>query len=87
MTLSTWLTFLTVCCLGAMSPGPSVVVVLKQTVGNGRCHGFATSWFHAAGIFLWAVATVSGLAVVVESLETLFKTITLCGGPIWRGLV
>ena len=62
-----------------MSPGPSVAVVLKQTVGNGRGHGFAASWFHAAGIFLWAFTTVSGLAVVVESSEILFNAITLCG--------
>jgi threonine/homoserine/homoserine lactone efflux protein len=88
MTLSAWLTFLTICCLGAMSPGPSVAVVLKQTVGNGRGHGFAASWFHAAGIFLWAFATVSGLAVVVESSEILFNAITLCGAAYlaWIGV-
>ena len=88
MTLSAWLTFLTICCLGAMSPGPSVAVVLKQTVGNGRGHGFAASWFHAAGIFLWAFATVSGLAVVVESSEILFNAITVCGAAYlaWIGV-
>lgn len=88
MTLTTWFTFLTICCLGAMSPGPSVAVVLKQTVGNGRGHGLATSWFHAAGIFLWALATVSGLAVVVESSETLFNAITWCGAAYlaWVGV-
>ena len=88
MTLSTWLTFLTICCLGAMSPGPSVAVVMKQTVGNGRGHGFAASWFHAAGIFLWAFATVSGLSVVVASSETLFNTITFCGAAYlaWIGV-
>ena len=88
MTLTTWLTFLTICCLGAMSPGPSVAVVLKQTVGNGRGHGLAASWFHVAGIFLWAFATVSGLAVVVESSETLFNAITWCGAAYlaWVGV-
>ncbi len=88
MTLTTWLTFLIICCLGAMSPGPSVAVVLKQTVGNGRGHGLAASWFHAAGIFLWALATVSGLAVVVESSETLFNAITWCGAAYlaWIGV-
>ena len=88
MTLSTWLTFLTICCLGAMSPGPSVAVVLKQTVGNGRGHGFAASWFHAAGIFLWAFATVSGLAVVFENSEILFNAITSCGAAYlaWIGV-
>lgn len=88
MTLTTWLTFLTICCLGAMSPGPSVAVILQQTVGNGRGHGLAASWFHAAGIFLWAFATVAGLAVVVENSETLFNAITWCGAAYlaWIGV-
>ena len=88
MTLTTWLTFLTICCLGAMSPGPSVAVVLKQTVSNGRGHGLAASWFHAAGIFLWATATVSGLAVIVANSETLFNIITWVGAAYlaWIGI-
>ena len=88
MTLTIWLTFLTICCLGAMSPGPSVAVVLKQTVSNGRGHGLAASWFHAAGIFLWAVATVSGLAVIVAKSETLFNIITWAGAAYlaWIGI-
>ena len=88
MALSTWLTFLTICCLGAMSPGPSVAVVLKQTMGNGRGHGLAASWCHAAGIFLWAFATVSGLAVLVESSVIVFNAITLCGAAylVWIGV-
>ena len=88
MTLTTWLTFLAICLLGAMSPGPSVAVVLKFTVNNGRAHGLAASWFHAAGIGLWAIATVSGLAVVVTRSETLFNLITWFGAAYlaWLGL-
>jgi len=71
-----------------MSPGPSVAVVLKVTVNNGRAHGLAASWFHAAGIGLWAIATVSGLAVVVTRSETLFNLITWFGAAYlaWLGL-
>jgi len=79
MTLTTWFTFLVICTLGAMSPGPSVAVVLKITVNNGRAHGLVASWFHAAGIGLWALATISGLAVVVARSETLFHLITWFG--------
>ncbi len=88
MTFATWLTFLAICTLGAMSPGPSVAVVLKFTVNNGRAHGLAASWFHAAGIGLWAMATVSGLAVVVTRSETLFHWITWFGAAYlaWLGV-
>ncbi len=88
MTFATWLTFLAICSLGAMSPGPSVAIILKITVNNGRAHGLAASWFHAAGIGLWAIATVSGLAVVVTRSETLFNLITWFGAAYlaWLGL-
>lgn len=88
MTLTTWFTFLAICCLGAMSPGPSVVVVLKQTISNGRGHGLAASWFHAAGICLWAIATVSGLAVIVANSASLFNIITWLGAAYlaWIGI-
>jgi threonine/homoserine/homoserine lactone efflux protein len=87
MTLTTWLTFLAICGLGTISPGPSVAVVLKFTVNNGRAHGLVASWCHAAGIGLWAFATVSGLAVVVTRSETLFHLIIWFGAAYlaWLG--
>lgn len=88
MTLTAWLSLLAVCCLGAMSPGPSLAVVLKQTVGNSRSHGLAASWFHAAGVGLWAFATISGLAILVEQSELAFKIITWLGAGYlaWIGV-
>lgn len=88
MTLTAWLSLLAICCLGAMSPGPSLAVVLKQTVGNSRRHGLAASWFHAAGVGLWAFATISGLAILVEQSELAFKIITWLGAGYlaWIGV-
>ena len=88
MTLTAWLSLLAICCLGAMSPGPSLAVVLKQTVANSRSHGLAASWFHAAGVGLWAFATISGLAILVAESETAFKVITWLGAAYlaWIGV-
>ena len=88
MTLTAWLSLLAICCLGAMSPGPSLAVVLKQTVGNSRRHGLAASWLHAAGVGLWAFATISGLAILVEQSEIAFKIITWLGAGYlaWIGV-
>lgn len=88
MTLATWLSFLAICCLGAMSPGPSLAVVLRQTVNNGRVHGVVASWFHAAGVGVWAIATVSGLAVVVANSHEVYVLITWAGAAYlaWLGV-
>ena len=50
MTLATWFSLLAICCLGAMSPGPSLAVVLRHTISNGRAHGMVTAISHAAGV-------------------------------------
>ena len=88
MTLTAWLSLLAICCLGAMSPGPSLAVVLKQTIGNSRSHGLAASWFHAAGVGLWAFATISGLAILVAESELAFRVITWLGAGYlaWIGV-
>ncbi|WP_428033890.1 LysE family translocator [Amphritea sp.] len=88
MTFAAWLSLFAVCCLGAMSPGPSLAVVLKQTVSNSRSHGLAASWFHAAGVGLWAFATISGLAILVAQSETAFRLITWLGAGYlaWTGV-
>ncbi|NQW01123.1 MAG: LysE family translocator [Rhodospirillales bacterium] len=88
MTLATWFSFLAICCLGAMSPGPSLAVVLRHTVNNGRGHGLAASWFHAAGVGVWAMATVSGLAVVIAQSPNVYIAITWAGAAYlaWLGI-
>lgn len=88
MTLTAWLSLLAICCLGAMSPGPSLAVVLKQTVSNSRSHGLAASWFHAAGVGLWAFATISGLAILVAESAFAFQLITWLGAGYlaWIGV-
>lgn len=88
MTIYTWLSLLAICCLGAVSPGPSLGVVLKQTLHNGRSHALVASWFHALGVGLWAFATVFGLAIVVTESAAIFNLITWCGAGylIWMGI-
>ncbi|TYL49249.1 LysE family translocator [Marinomonas sp. IMCC 4694] len=79
MTLSLWFSLFTVCLLGAMSPGPSLAIVLKHSLAGGRTNGLATSWAHAAGIGLYALVSLLGLAVVFHQLPLLFKAISYAG--------
>ncbi len=88
MTLTTWLSLVAICCLGAMSPGPSLAVVLRHTVSNGRAHGIATAISHALGVALWALLTVWGLAVLVVEWPLIYKLLTYAGAAylMWMGI-
>lgn len=79
MTLSIWFSLFTICLLGAMSPGPSLAMVMKHSLAGGRLNGLATSWAHAAGIGLYALISLLGLAVVFHQLPLLFKAISYAG--------
>ena len=57
MTLTLWLSLVTVCTLGTISPGPSLAVVLRHNLSNGRSHGILCALSHAAGVALWATLT------------------------------
>ena len=88
MTLTTWLSLVAIYCLGAMSPGPSLAVVLRHTISNGRAHGIATALSHAVGVALWALLTVWGLAVVVVEWPLMYKFLTYAGAAylMWMGI-
>jgi len=88
MTLATWFSLVAICCLGAMSPGPSLAVVLRHTISNGRAHGMATAVSHAAGVALWALFTVWGLAVLVVEWPLMYKLLTYAGAMylMWMGI-
>ena len=41
-----------VCAMGAISPGPSLVVVLRNTISGGRKQGVMTGIGHGVGLGL-----------------------------------
>lgn len=79
MTLSLWLSLFTICLLGAMSPGPSLITVTKHSLAGGKLNGFAASWAHAFGIGVYATISMLGLAVIFHQLPWLFKIISYAG--------
>lgn len=88
MSLTVWLSLVLVCMLGAMSPGPSLVVMAKHSLAGGRLHGIVASWAHALGVGLYACITLLGLAVVLQQSPTVFKIIAYAGAGylIWLGV-
>lgn len=80
MTLTIWLSLFTVCLLGAMSPGPSLVTVTKHSLAGGTTNGLAAAWAHAFGIGVYAFISMVGLAVIFHQLPWLFQVISYAGG-------
>ncbi|MBF9002973.1 MULTISPECIES: LysE family translocator [Vibrio] len=79
MTLTTWFSLFAIALLGAMSPGPSLAMVVKHSLAGGRSNGICTAWAHACGIGVYAFITMIGLAVVLQHSPLVFDTITYLG--------
>ena len=63
----------TVCLLGAISPGPSMVVVINNAIFKNRYHGILTSLGHGIGIGVYALFAVLGIAIIIKTNGTLFN--------------
>lgn len=88
MSLQLWLSLLAICALGAMSPGPSLAMVMQNTMGGGRLCGVVAGITHALGVGLYAGLTVLGLAAVIVHEPWLFRLVTWGGACYlaWMGV-
>jgi threonine/homoserine/homoserine lactone efflux protein len=88
MSFTTWLGLLAICCLGAMSPGPSLAMVVRHTLGGSRLHGIVCAWAHSVGIGIYALVTLLGLAAVLKASPLLFNAIAIVGALYlaWIGI-
>ncbi|GGP62975.1 amino acid efflux permease RhtB family protein [Shewanella algicola] len=88
MTFSAWLGLLAICCLGAMSPGPSLAMVVRHTLSGGRLHGVVCAWAHSIGIGVYALVTLLGLAAVLKASPMIFNAIAVVGALYlaWIGI-
>jgi threonine/homoserine/homoserine lactone efflux protein len=79
MDFLSWLQVVTVCALGAMSPGPSLAVVLRNTVKGGKRQGVLTGLGHGLGIFFYAALVVTGLSVVLAAAPQIEMIVSYAG--------
>jgi threonine/homoserine/homoserine lactone efflux protein len=79
--------------LGAMSPGPSFVMVARTAVASSRADGLAAALGMGVGGVLFACAALLGLHVILTAVPWLYLGLKLVGGAyliylgcmIWRG--
>lgn len=79
MSFSIWLTVVSICLLGAMTPGPSLALVFKYTLNGGRHQGMLTGIAHGFAVGLYALATVFGLAAIITASPLTFNIIQWAG--------
>ena len=71
-----------VCAMGAISPGPSLAVVIRNTISGGRFQGVMTGIGHGIGIGIYAFMAVMGLSSLLINNENIFKIFQLAGAFI-----
>jgi len=79
MSLLIWFQFALVCVIGAMSPGPSLAVVIRNNINYNRLAGIMTSIGHGLGIGVYATLAVLGLGFILQTNQTLFLLIQILG--------
>ncbi|MCX2524577.1 LysE family translocator [Larsenimonas rhizosphaerae] len=79
MTLTQWLPLAVVCSLGAVSPGPSLAMVLRHTLKGGASRGMMAAVSHALGVGAYALLTVAGIGWLFEQWPMLYQGVSLLG--------
>ncbi|MEM7360674.1 MAG: LysE family translocator [Pseudomonadota bacterium] len=79
--------------IGAMSPGPSFLVVAKNALAQSRGHGIATAVGTALGVAVFAVLASFGVTTLIEQVPSAYLVFKIIGGAyllylafrIWQG--
>ena len=77
MTLITFAQIFVVCLLGAMSPGPSMAVVINNAIFKGRYNGILTAIGHGIGIAVYATLAVLGLGLIIKNNIFVFNILKI----------
>ena len=79
MNFFVWIQFALVCIVGAMSPGPSLALVIRNNINYNRLAGIMTSIGHGLGIAVYATMAVFGLGLILQTNQSLFVIIQVLG--------
>ena len=79
MSFFVWSQLALVCLLGAMSPGPSLALIIQNSINYNRLSGILASIAHGLGICVYATVTVFLLEFILQNSEKIFFFIQICG--------
>ena len=79
MSFFEWLTIFFVCLIGAMTPGPSLIVIIYLTNSKNFVSGLVASLAHGFGIFIYALISIFSLSFVINLLPIAIPIIQILG--------
>ena len=79
MTLIFWFQFAAVCIAGAMSPGPSLALIIRNSTKYNRLGGIMSAVGHGLGMGIYAIFAVTGLSIIILTNIYIFKSIQIVG--------
>ncbi|MGC0328422.1 threonine/homoserine/homoserine lactone efflux protein [Streptomyces sp. SAI-170] len=82
--LSTLLAFLGACTLIAASPGPSTVLIIRQSLRSRRA-GFLTVLGNETGVFVWGLVAAFGLTALLAASEVAYDVMRIVGAVVLIG--
>ncbi|MGP4028125.1 LysE family translocator [Actinomadura sp. 3N407] len=86
--LETLVAFVGAAVLIAMAPGPSTVVIMRQSMRSGRRGGLATVLGNEAGVLVWGVAAAVGLSALLAASQLAYDGLRVVGAVVlvWFGV-
>ena len=79
MSLIFWFQFAAVCVAGAMSPGPSLALIIRNSTKYNRFGGIMSAVGHGLGMGVYAIFAVTGLNIIILTNIYIFKSIQIVG--------
>ena len=88
MHLSTWLTFLAATVVVMIAPGPSVTLIVANSLRHGRRAGLMNVAGFQLGFAVMVVLTLLGLASLIAAMGEWFVWVRLAGAAylVWLGI-
>ena len=79
MSIVEWFTIFLVCSVGAMIPGPSLIVILYIANGKNVISGITASIGHGIGIFIYALISIFSISFIIKIAPFTFQIIQFIG--------
>ncbi|MDP6772182.1 MAG: LysE family translocator, partial [Anaerolineales bacterium] len=79
MNVTQWLALSLALMLGAMSPGPSLALVIRNTIFGSRTNGIFTGIGHGLGFGIYAFITAVSLSILIEFQNSIEMFLRISG--------
>ena len=79
MNIYEWTKFASICLIGAMTPGISLSIVIRNTIKGSRSIGIVTALSHSLGIGFYSCLSVISLFILNNQIPDFVKNLSLFG--------